>query len=354
MKILIATHNQSKLKLYKSIFKDLNYTFYGLSDLNVTYEVEENGTTPEENAIRKAKEYAKISNMLTIADDTGLFIDKFPKKIQPKNHVKRINGTVLDDESLIKYYSDLFKQYGDSLDGYWHKSIAISYNGEIKIYNYKVHKIFVSKINSRRNKGFPLDSVSITPEYNKYTVDLTEEENKLLIEKENKEMFNWLTAELTKVKKEKGVFIACPISKYLTSDGIEKDFEIFIKEVLELCKKYTSNVFLALEREEFGKNKMWGDTCTPYDFKKMQETEYLIAIPEDSMGVAVELGWASAMNKEILLILDKKYKTSELVKYIHTIISGIKTEIDTSENGYKNEKEKVLNLIEEFLKGKYE
>ena len=56
----------------------------------------------------------------------------------------------------------------------------------------------------------------------------------------------------------KRLFIACPISKYLTEDGINKDFEKFIKELVKLCRKHFKEVYIALEREEYGNKKMYG------------------------------------------------------------------------------------------------
>ena len=81
----------------------------------------------------------------------------------------------------------------------------------------------------------------------------------------------------------KKIFIACPISKYLTEDGIDNDFEIFIKEVFSICKEKSDNVFLALEREEYGKKKMYGSDCTTADYEEMKDTNILIAFPEDSI-----------------------------------------------------------------------
>ena len=54
------------------------------------------------------------------------------------------------------------------------------YNGkEIKKYSWsKSHFYLVSKPYKERNVGYPLDSISIDPEYNKYFVELTPEEKK--------------------------------------------------------------------------------------------------------------------------------------------------------------------------------
>ena len=144
------------------------------------------------------------------------------------------------------------------------------------------------------------------------------------------------------------IIIACPISKYLTDGGINKDFEIFIKEIYSLCQNYSNKVFLALEREEYGKNKMYGADCTIADFNEMKDTDLLIAFPEDSMGVSVEIGWASMQQKEILVFIDSKYKQSELVKSINSITKGKRIDINTSK-GYKDNTNLIKKYIKEYL-----
>jgi len=54
-------------------------------------------------------------------------------------------------------------------------------------------------VNEKRNVGYPLDSISITPEYDKYTVDLTAEENNLLNDKCNKEIYEFIVTILAKI-----------------------------------------------------------------------------------------------------------------------------------------------------------
>ena len=43
----------------------------------------------------------------------------------------------------------------------------------------------------KRHEGYPLDSISITPYFNKYTTDLTDEENRILRENTNTELLNF-------------------------------------------------------------------------------------------------------------------------------------------------------------------
>lgn len=115
------------------------------------------------------------------------------------------------------------------------------------------------------------------------------------------------------------IFLACPISKYIVkNEYCNENFKNFILDAYSICKKHSSEVFLALKREKFGKNLM-PDTCTKFDYEEMKSSEIVVAIPEDSKGVAVELGWASAMKKTIILLLDKSIYFSPLIYQIHDI-----------------------------------
>lgn len=119
---------------------------------------------------------------------------------------------------------------------------------------------------------------------------------------------------------KKKVFIACPITKYLDGNNfINEDFEYFINNITENLKKSDFTVFLALEREEFGNKRMEDDVCTYLDYQEMLSTDYLLALPEDSQGVAVEIGWASAHNKKIVLFQNTEIKNSPLINAINTV-----------------------------------
>ena len=73
--ILVATHNPGKVFEYSELLADLDIKWLSLDDLGIEFDVEENGTTYEENAMLKIQAYLKASQMLTIADDSGIEVD---------------------------------------------------------------------------------------------------------------------------------------------------------------------------------------------------------------------------------------------------------------------------------------
>ncbi|MCH8102841.1 MAG: non-canonical purine NTP pyrophosphatase, partial [Chloroflexi bacterium] len=74
-KLVIATRNRGKLREFRRLFDGLPYEVLSLGDVGIEAEVEETGSTFEENAILKARGYAAMSGELTLADDSGLEVD---------------------------------------------------------------------------------------------------------------------------------------------------------------------------------------------------------------------------------------------------------------------------------------
>ena len=76
MEILIATNNKHKILEIKHILKNKNIKILSPDELNLkNIKPKENGKTYFENALKKAKTFARISNLPVLADDSGLEID---------------------------------------------------------------------------------------------------------------------------------------------------------------------------------------------------------------------------------------------------------------------------------------
>lgn len=80
MKIIIATGNAGKMKEIKSIFNNSEYEVMSMKEEGIAADVDENGATFEENALIKAREIAKISGNIVLADDSGLEVDALNKE----------------------------------------------------------------------------------------------------------------------------------------------------------------------------------------------------------------------------------------------------------------------------------
>lgn len=75
MKLAIATNNAHKLSEIRAILGDSFEQLLSLKDLGIDVDVEETGTTLEENALLKARTICKLCKLPTLADDTGLMVD---------------------------------------------------------------------------------------------------------------------------------------------------------------------------------------------------------------------------------------------------------------------------------------
>ena len=74
--ILIATSNIGKFTEITAELTDLQFNFVNLKDLNLDkFDVDEPHATTWQNALEKAKFFAKKSGLITISEDTGLFVD---------------------------------------------------------------------------------------------------------------------------------------------------------------------------------------------------------------------------------------------------------------------------------------
>ncbi len=77
IKLVLATRNKNKIHELKTFFKelsDLDIAVLSLDDIGYYGEIDESGTTFEENAISKASVPAKLG-YIGIADDSGICVD---------------------------------------------------------------------------------------------------------------------------------------------------------------------------------------------------------------------------------------------------------------------------------------
>ncbi|MGG4491651.1 XTP/dITP diphosphatase [Metabacillus idriensis] len=73
--VIIATKNAGKLLEFQSILSQYDLKAISLMDLEDSPDVEETGSTFEENAVIKAEAISKLYGKMAIADDSGLSVD---------------------------------------------------------------------------------------------------------------------------------------------------------------------------------------------------------------------------------------------------------------------------------------
>jgi XTP/dITP diphosphohydrolase len=73
--VVVATRNKGKIREIRKALKGLGLRIYALSDFPDVPEIEEDGKSFTENALKKARFYSKYFGKLTIADDSGLEVE---------------------------------------------------------------------------------------------------------------------------------------------------------------------------------------------------------------------------------------------------------------------------------------
>jgi XTP/dITP diphosphohydrolase len=74
-KLIVATKNKGKIKEIMEILDGLPYEVISMEQVGISDDIEENGSTFEENALIKARALHKITGQMVMADDSGLEVD---------------------------------------------------------------------------------------------------------------------------------------------------------------------------------------------------------------------------------------------------------------------------------------
>ena len=74
-RLLLATRNPGKAREFARLLEDVPFRLVSLEEAGVSQGIEETGVTFEENAVLKARAYASLSSLMTLADDSGLEVD---------------------------------------------------------------------------------------------------------------------------------------------------------------------------------------------------------------------------------------------------------------------------------------
>ncbi|MBO6195022.1 MAG: hypothetical protein J6O56_01600 [Bacilli bacterium] len=181
MKLLHATKNELKYNLMKERLKKFtNIELVNPKMLGINIEVEEDGLTAEENSIKKAKAYYDATKLPTIAEDAGLYIDKFKEEEQPGLFVKRVNGKDnLTDDEIVNYYIDKLKGYnGRSFAHYFTGVAIVDKDGNIHSDTIDETEFLLTAKQCKKVsvKGGILESISFDLDAEKYFDERTKEE----------------------------------------------------------------------------------------------------------------------------------------------------------------------------------
>lgn len=174
MDIVIATNNINKVKEYNEILSPLGFNCLSLKDLNIVCDPEETGSTFKENALIKAKEIAKYTNRVILADDSGMEVDAYPNLLGIYSH------RFLENEPYSIKNATLIEMLKDKIK-------TARYVCAIALINFNEQELFFEGICEghisdipKGNNGFGYDPIFIPSGLDKTMAELeSEEKNKI-------------------------------------------------------------------------------------------------------------------------------------------------------------------------------
>ena len=174
--IILASNNKDKVKEVKEILK--GYDIISMKEAGIDVDIEENGTTFEENALIKARAIMKLTVQITMADDSWLEIDYLNKA--PGVYSARFMGhdTSYDikNKALIQKLEGV---KGSDRSGRFVCAIAVCFpDGREIVKRGTMEGLIAEEI--KGDNGFGYDPIVYLPEYGKTSGELApEEKNKI-------------------------------------------------------------------------------------------------------------------------------------------------------------------------------
>lgn len=171
--VVIATKNKGKAKDFEALFTPLGYEVVTMFDVAPDMEIEETGTTFEENAILKAETLSRALGQLVIADDSGLAVDALEG--EPGVYSARYAGDHDDEANIEKVLENLQGVPVEERTARFCCALAIA--GP----NLDTYTVFgtcegVILTEKRGTNGFGYDPIFYVPELDRAMAELSPEE----------------------------------------------------------------------------------------------------------------------------------------------------------------------------------
>ncbi len=125
-KLLIATNNKGKVKELQALLKNLNIQLVTPNDINLSLDVVEDGKNYQENAGKKAIQFAQASGYTSLADDSGLEVDALngAPGLYSARYSPKPNAT---DKDRRDYLLQNLKDKPKPWKAHFHATIAIAF-----------------------------------------------------------------------------------------------------------------------------------------------------------------------------------------------------------------------------------
>ena len=176
--LLIATKNPAKFERLKKLLSSYKIQVLSLNDVGITQGVDESGKTFEENAVRKARFYARLSNLPVLGDDSGLEIDALDG--WPGVHSRRIFGPdkpeATDDELVTETLRRMEKVPFEKRKCCFTAVMALLIPPDtLNIVKASTDGYIITEPKGVRKPGFPMESIFYLPNLNRTAAELDQE-----------------------------------------------------------------------------------------------------------------------------------------------------------------------------------
>lgn len=173
-KIVFATGNAGKVKEIRMILADLGMEVLSMKEVGIRLDIEEDGTTYEENALIKARAVAAHTDAIVMADDSGLEVDALNK--EPGVYSARYLG---EDTPYSIKNAEIIKRL-EGLEGVQRSArfvcaIAAVFPDKSEVTTRATIEGQIG-FEEKGTNGFGYDPIFYVPEFGKTTAELTEEE----------------------------------------------------------------------------------------------------------------------------------------------------------------------------------
>lgn len=178
MKFLIATGNIGKFGEIKAALNGLDYEFLSLKDLgDGVGQVEEDGETHQENALKKARHFFKEIGFMTLGEDSGLEVDALKGELGL--HTRRFGaGEKATDEEWLEVFLERMKDIPEGERGarfVCHAALVLE-NGEEKFFCGTAEGTITRAPEAPILPGLPLSSVFKPNGFDRVYAGLTKDE----------------------------------------------------------------------------------------------------------------------------------------------------------------------------------
>jgi XTP/dITP diphosphohydrolase len=178
-KILIATHNKGKFIEIKEIINtSLPLNFLSLNDLGIKEDVPEHGQTFAANAQIKAEFFGNLSNLPTIADDSGIIVEAIKNELGVETRRWGAGAKATDSEWISYFLARMSTEKNRRAE--FVCNAAFYYQQECHIFEGMTYGIIENQLEANYLPGLPLSAVFKPDGYEKVFSALSvEEKNKI-------------------------------------------------------------------------------------------------------------------------------------------------------------------------------